>query len=49
MIISQHEGQIWAQNTPEGTVFSFVLPFHRPSAIIPDTRHLGEDALLATK
>jgi signal transduction histidine kinase len=49
MIISQHEGQIWAQNTTEGTVFSFVLPFRRPSAIIPDTRHLGEDALLATK
>jgi signal transduction histidine kinase len=29
MIIAQHEGRIWAENTAEGPQFSFVLPLHR--------------------
>lgn len=28
MIVSQHEGQVWAENTATGPMFSFVLPFH---------------------
>jgi len=29
MILSQHEGRIWAENTDRGPVFSFVLPLRR--------------------
>jgi signal transduction histidine kinase len=27
LILSQHQGRIWAESSPEGAVFSFVLPF----------------------
>jgi signal transduction histidine kinase len=27
-IVAQHDGHIWADNTPSGPTFSFVLPFH---------------------
>lgn len=49
MIIGHHEGQIWAQNTPDGAVFSFVLPFHRPSTVIQETGLVEDRALLSTK
>src|SRR5262249_22968706 len=29
MIISQHEGRVWAENTDSGPKFSFVLPLYR--------------------
>jgi signal transduction histidine kinase len=32
MIINQHKGRIWAESSPLGAVFSFVLPFVRSSA-----------------
>ena len=28
MIVNQHKGQIWAESSRDGGVFSFVLPFH---------------------
>jgi signal transduction histidine kinase len=28
MIVNQHKGQIWAESSKDGGVFSFVLPFH---------------------
>jgi signal transduction histidine kinase len=33
MIITQHEGRVWAENTELGPMFSIVLPVHRPEAI----------------
>jgi signal transduction histidine kinase len=33
MIISQHNGKIWAENTDRGPMFSFVLPMQRFKAI----------------
>jgi signal transduction histidine kinase len=33
MIITQHEGHVWAENTEFGPMFSIVLPVHRPEAI----------------
>jgi len=32
MIITQHEGRIWAENTDQGTQFSFILPT-RPKSV----------------
>lgn len=29
LILSQHHGHVWAENTPSGAVFSFVLPLQR--------------------
>ena len=29
LILSQHQGHVWAENTPGGAVFSFVLPLQR--------------------
>lgn len=29
LILSQHQGHVWAENTPSGAVFSFVLPLQR--------------------
>jgi signal transduction histidine kinase len=29
LIIAQHEGHVWAENSSSGPVFSFVLPIHR--------------------
>lgn len=28
MIITQHDGRVWAENQESGSMFSFVLPFH---------------------
>jgi K+-sensing histidine kinase KdpD len=28
MIVTQHEGQVWAENTGRGPMFSFTLPAH---------------------
>jgi signal transduction histidine kinase len=39
MILSQHRGRIWAENTSSGTVFSFVLPCNRGPA--PASASLG--------
>ena len=33
MIITQHDGRVWAENTELGPMFSIVLPVHRPEAI----------------
>ena len=34
MIVNQHKGHIWAENSKNGGVFSFVLPFHSGSSAI---------------
>jgi len=33
MIITQHDGRVWAENTEFGPMFSIVLPVHRAEAI----------------
>ena len=33
MIIAQHDGRVWAENTRSGPMFSIVLPVHRAEAI----------------
>jgi signal transduction histidine kinase len=33
MIITQHEGRVWAENTELGPMFSIILPMHRPEAM----------------
>ena len=33
MIIAQHDGRIWAENTESGPMFSIVLPVHRAEAM----------------
>ncbi len=35
MIINQHEGHVWAENSAEGPMFSFVLPLDRLEAAQP--------------
>jgi signal transduction histidine kinase len=37
MIVDQHDGRIWAENTESGPMFSIVLPAFRP-----DTAHVME-------
>jgi signal transduction histidine kinase len=32
MIITQHDGRVWAENTELGPMFSILLPVHRPEA-----------------
>jgi signal transduction histidine kinase len=32
MIITQHEGNVWAENTESGPMFSFVLPMQQDDA-----------------
>ncbi len=34
MIITQHDGQVWAENTESGPMFSFVLPMRRPDTTL---------------
>jgi two-component system sensor histidine kinase CiaH len=33
MIVNQHDGHVWAENSEFGPVFSVILPFRRPDAI----------------
>jgi signal transduction histidine kinase len=33
MIINQHDGHVWAENTEAGPMFSMVLPLYRPDAV----------------
>lgn len=33
MIVTQHQGHIWAETSSQGAVFSFVLPFHRKPVV----------------
>ena len=33
MIVNQHDGHVWAENTESGPMFSFVLPFYQPDAV----------------
>jgi len=42
MIVAQHDGRVWAENTDLGPMFSIVLPVRRAEAII----HAGEQAQL---
>ena len=48
MIINQHKGGIWAENSPAGATFSFVLPFARSSAMAVDHAHTMRVAQAAT-
>jgi len=32
MIVTQHDGRVWAENRDSGPIFSFVLPIHRSNA-----------------
>jgi signal transduction histidine kinase len=41
MIVTQHEGRIWAENTENGPQFSFVLPARMKPADIPASRTPG--------
>jgi len=38
MIVDQHDGQVWAENTEAGPMFSVVLPVYRPDAIRTEER-----------
>jgi signal transduction histidine kinase len=33
MIVNQHDGHVWAENTQSGPMFSVVLPAYRPDAV----------------
>lgn len=44
MILSGHQGRIWAENSRPGAVFSFVLPFH-PAESLHDSAGLPYNAL----
>jgi signal transduction histidine kinase len=33
MIVNQHDGHVWAENTESGPMFSVVLPAYRPDAV----------------
>ena len=37
MILNRHDGQIWAESSPPGAVFSFVLPFRKPAQAAAET------------
>jgi signal transduction histidine kinase len=38
MIVNQHEGLVWAENTERGPMFSIVLPFCQPDAVLVKER-----------
>ena len=33
MIIAQHDGRVWAENTESGPMFSIILPVYRAEAM----------------
>lgn len=39
MILRQHNGRIWAENTSSGPLFALVLPFHRGKAVLIDKQN----------
>jgi signal transduction histidine kinase len=41
MIVSQHEGHIWAENTDQGPMFSFVLPVHQVTGLPSKLRQVA--------
>jgi signal transduction histidine kinase len=41
MIITQHDGQVWAENTSAGPMFSFILPYHINGPVPQDS---GEES-----
>jgi K+-sensing histidine kinase KdpD len=42
MVINRHQGHIWAENTSDGALFSFVLPLRRsePVSLTPKSREV---------
>ena len=40
MILNQHQGRIWAENSRSGAVFSFVLPLHPAESVHPPPKSL---------
>lgn len=40
MILSWHQGRIWAESSPQGAIFSFVLPFSTPEQMSTEPRGL---------
>jgi len=38
MIVNQHEGHVWAENSEFGPMFSVVLPFYQPDAALIQER-----------
>jgi signal transduction histidine kinase len=38
MIVNQHEGHVWAENTEGGPMFSIVLPFSKPDTALVQER-----------
>lgn len=47
MIVRQHRGRIWAENSPTGAVFSLVLPYQRTEAIVCGDGSSSRQALSA--
>jgi signal transduction histidine kinase len=45
MIITQHDGHVWAENTESGPMFSFVLPMRRPELIPAETNQRNESSI----
>jgi signal transduction histidine kinase len=38
VIVNQHDGHVWAENTETGPMFSVVLPFCKPDAVVVQGR-----------
>ncbi len=45
MIITQHDGHVWAENTKSGPMFSFVLPLCRPETLPADGTPINEPSM----
>jgi signal transduction histidine kinase len=41
MLINQHEGHVWAENTDLGPMFSFVLPLQSFKSASADNIHMS--------
>jgi len=44
LIVTQHDGHVWAENTEVGPMFSFVLPFHRREPAHVVEQHVQKSA-----